>query len=86
MALKKRKGYAIEHKSLRCKLLRDGIDLTETKLAFNEVVEFYYILVNTHPEGLDIPLTEDGDWRFYELLTIGENPKYPLLYDCPSVA
>ena len=83
MALKKRKGYAIESKSLRCKLLRGGVDLAETKTAFNEVVQFYYFLINTYPEGLDIPLTKDGDWRFYELLTIGENPQYLLPFDCP---
>ncbi len=85
MALKKRRGFSIESKSLRCKLLRNGIDLTETKTAFNEVVEFYYYLINTDPSGLDIPVTENGGWRFYELLTIGEDARYPLPFDCPCV-
>jgi len=84
LALKKRKGYAIESKSLRCKLLRGGVDLTETKTAFNEIVEFYYILVNTDASGLDIPVTEDGGWRYYELLTIGDNPQYPLPFNAPA--
>jgi hypothetical protein len=83
LALKKRKGFSIESKSLRCKLLRNGIDLTETKTAFNEIVEFYYYLINTDPTGIDIPVTENGGWRFYELLTIGEDAQYPLPFDCP---
>lgn len=83
MVLKKRKGYAIETKSLRCKLLRDGIDLTETKVAFNEIVQFYYFVVNTDPTAVDIPVIENGGWRFYELLTIGEDARYPLPFECP---
>lgn len=84
MALKKRRGFAIETKSTRTKLVRNGIDLTETKAAFNEVVEFYYFLINTDPNGLDIPVKDNGGWRFYELLTIGNDAKYPLPFDCPS--
>jgi len=84
LALKKIKGFAIESKSLRCKLLRNGIDLTETKTAFNQIVEFYYFLINTDPTGLDIPVTENGGWRFYELLTSVEDAQYPLPFDCPS--
>lgn len=83
MALKKRKGYTIESKSLRCKLLRVGIELTETKAAFNEIVEFYYFIINTDASGVDIPVTENGGWRFYELLTIGEDARYPLPFECP---
>lgn len=45
-------------KSLRCKLERGDIDLMETKTAFNEVVEYYYILINTSPSGLDIPVNK----------------------------
>ena len=83
LALKKRKGFSIESKSWRCKLLRNGIDLTETKTAFNEVVQFYYYLVNTNSTGIDIPVTENGGWRFYELLTIGESAQYQLPIECP---
>ncbi len=84
MALSRCKGYAIVTKSLRCKLERGDIDLTETKTAFNEVVEFYYILINTSPTGVDIPTNQDGGWRYYELLTIGDNAQYPLPFDCPA--
>jgi len=79
--LKKKKGYNIVTKSAKCKLLRDGFDLAETKLAFNEVVAFYFALVNTHPEGIDIPVVENGGWRYYELVTIGSEPQYPLFND-----
>lgn len=76
--LKKKKGYNIVAKSVKCKLIRNGFDLTETKLAFSEVVTFYFALVNTRPDGVDIPVTDNGGWRYYELLTIGEEPQYPL--------
>ncbi|GAA6616244.1 hypothetical protein [Scytonema sp. NUACC26] len=79
--LKKKKGFNIATKSVKCKLERNGFDLTETKTAFNEVVSFYFALVNTHPEGIDLPREEDGGWRFYEKLTIGENAVYPLPFD-----
>ena len=61
--LKKKKGFSIAIKSLKCKLKRNGFDLTETKVAFNEVVHFYFALVNTHPEGIDLPRESDGGWR-----------------------
>ncbi len=54
---KKKKGFNIVTKSAKCKLERNGFDLTETKAAFNEVVSFYFALVNTHPEGVDLPST-----------------------------
>ncbi|KYC43269.1 hypothetical protein WA1_14350 [Scytonema hofmannii PCC 7110] len=79
--LKKKKGFNIATKSVKCKLERNGFDLTETKTAFNEVVSFYFALVNTHPEGIDLPREEDGGWRFYEKLTIGEKAVYPLPFD-----
>lgn len=69
---------------MRTKLLRNGIDMSETLTAFNEVVEFYYFLINTDPSGLDIPVPDNGGWRFYELLTIGEDAQFPLPFDCPS--
>lgn len=76
--LKKKKGYNIVIKSVKCKLIRNGFDLTETKQAFNEVVAFYFALVNTDSGGVDIPVTDNGGWRYYELLTIGDQPQYPL--------
>lgn len=76
--LKKKKGFSIATKSVKCKLERNGFDLTETKTAFNEVVNFYFALVNTHLEGVDLPREEDGGWRYYEKLTIGDQAQYPL--------
>ncbi len=58
--LKKKKGYNIVNKSLRCKLLRDGFDLLETKTAYNEVVFFFFLLIDKHPEGLDISIKDNG--------------------------
>ncbi len=74
--LNKKKGYNIVNKSLRCKLLRDGFDLLATKTAYNEVVFFFFLLVDKHPEGIEIPVKEDGGWRYYERLTLGDKPQY----------
>ncbi len=79
--LKKKKGFSIATKSVKCKLKRNGFDLTETKVAFNEVVHFYFALVNTHPEGIDLPRESDGGWRYYEKLTIGDDAQYPLPFN-----
>jgi hypothetical protein len=81
LMLKKKKGFNIVTKSAKCKLIRTGLDLLETKTAFNSVVAFYFALVNTHPEGVNIQVTENGGWRYYELLSVGENPKYPLPFN-----
>ena len=78
--LKRKKGFNIVTKSLRCKLLRDGFDLSETKTAFNEVVNFFFELIDMHPEGLDILIKDNGGWRYYELLVIGDNPEYEFIY------
>jgi transposase len=77
MGLKRKKGFNIATKSVKAKLVREGFDLTETKRAFNEVVEFYFLLVSTRPEGIDIPVSDDGGWRFYEILT-QDNGEFPL--------
>ena len=79
MALKKKKGFAIETKTLRCKLIRAGIDLEETKAAFNQVVGFYFMVVGTHPEGLE----DKTPWHFYEKLTLNDSSEYPFPFDCP---
>ncbi len=78
--LKKKKGYNIVNKSLRCKLLRDGFDLLETKAVYNEVVFFFFLLIDKHPEGVDIPIKDNGGWRYYELMTIGDYPQYSFPY------
>ncbi len=56
--LKRKKGFNIVSKSLRCKLLRNGFDLSETITAFNEVLNFFFELIDLHPSGLDIPIME----------------------------
>ncbi|NJL68966.1 MAG: hypothetical protein HC894_24185 [Microcoleus sp. SM1_3_4] len=71
--LKRQKGYSIATKSAKAKLIRNGFDLQETKSAYNEVVHFYFLLVDEDPTGLSIPVTENGGWRYYELKTQG-NP------------
>ncbi len=77
--LNKKKGFNIVNKSLRCKLLREGFDLAETKTAFNEVVNFFFELIDMHPSGLDIPIKDNGGWRYYEKLVIGDNPQYEFI-------
>ncbi|MGB3509877.1 MAG: hypothetical protein WBA93_11650 [Microcoleaceae cyanobacterium] len=87
MGLKHKKGFNIVTKSHKAKLLRDEINFGETKLFFNSVVEFYFGLVDKHPEGTDVAVNKGGGWRFYEVLTIGEDPKYFIpesLNKCPS--
>ena len=77
--LKRKKGFNIANKSLRCKLKRDGFDLLETKTAFNEAVFFFFLLIDEDPSGLNIPVKDNGGWRYYERLTIGENALHPFL-------
>lgn len=78
--LKRKKGFNIATKSLRCKLLRDGFDMVETKTAFNEAVNFFFELIDMYPEGLDIPLLDNGGWRYYELFVIGDSPRYEFIH------
>lgn len=78
MALKKQKGKRIETKTLRAKLIRDGIDLNETLQVYRESVAFYIQVINQHPEFVD--LNQAQMRQAYEELTLGENAKYPFLY------
>lgn len=68
---------------MQCKLIRNGIDLTETKLAYNEVVTFYFALINTYPEHVLSDDSEYSGWRAYELLS-NAGSEFPLTYDIPS--
>lgn len=67
--LKRQKGFSIATKSAKAKLIRNGFDLQETKSAYNEVVHFYFLLVDEDPAGLSVPVKENGGWRYYELKT-----------------
>ncbi|MCU0543737.1 MAG: hypothetical protein MUE44_16405 [Oscillatoriaceae cyanobacterium Prado104] len=78
--LKRQKGFSIVTKSVKAKLLRNGFDMTETKVAYNEVVHFYFLLVDSDPDGLSIPVKEDGGWRCYELKT----QAHPFIEGFPS--
>jgi hypothetical protein len=71
--LKRQKGYSIATKSAKAKLLRAGFDLSETKRAYNEMVHFYFLLIDANPSGLGIPTKENGGWRYYELQTQGNS-------------
>lgn len=67
--LKRQKGFSIATKSVKAKLTRNSFDLQETKVAYNEVVNFYFLLVAEDPQGISIPLKDNGGWRYYELIT-----------------
>ncbi|MBR8834280.1 MAG: transposase [Stigonema ocellatum SAG 48.90 = DSM 106950] len=82
MALKRKKGYSIASKTARFTMLRDGIDLDETKAAFNDLVSFYFAVVCTHPEGT---CKTDEYYKVYEGLTVGENAQYPISFDAPQL-
>ncbi len=78
MALKKQKGKRIETKTLRSKLVRDGIEVTETVQVYRDSVAFYVQVMNQHPEYIDLNQAEIR--AAYESLTLGENALYPFLY------
>ncbi|MUG91723.1 hypothetical protein F7734_22655 [Scytonema sp. UIC 10036] len=82
MALERKKGYSIESKTARFTLLRDGIDLDETKTAFNDLVSFYFAVVCTHPEGTS---KTKEHYKVYEGLTVGHSAQYPIPMDAPCV-
>lgn len=71
--LKRQKGFSIATKSAKAKLLREGFDWQETKSAYNEVVRFYFLVIDEDPTGLSIPTKDNGGWRYYELQT-QDNP------------
>ncbi len=68
--LKPKKGFSIATKSVKAKLERTGVDLQESKDAYNEVVHFYFLLIREDPNGLTIPLVNNGGWRYYEIKTV----------------
>jgi transposase len=67
--LKRRKGFSITTKSVKTKLERDLVNMQETKDAYNEIVHYYFLLIVEDPNGLAIPITDNGGWRYYEIKT-----------------
>jgi hypothetical protein len=82
--LKKRKGFNLVQKSLRCKLIRGNFDLAETKARYNDVVSLYFALVNTYPEHVLSDDCELSGWHAYEVLT-GQGLQYELPFNIPAV-
>ncbi|GAB1541524.1 hypothetical protein NUACC21_41950 [Scytonema sp. NUACC21] len=82
--LKKKKGFNKVQKSLQCKLLREGFDLTATKARYNEAVAFYFALVNTFPEHVLSDDCELSGWYAYEALTC-KGSQYEFRIDIPAV-
>ncbi|GAA6617731.1 hypothetical protein [Scytonema sp. NUACC26] len=82
--LKKKKGFNLIQKSLRCKLLRQGFDLTSTKARYNEAVSFYFALVNTFPEHVLSDDCELSGWYAYEALS-SKGSQYEFRIDIPAV-
>ena len=72
MSLRRQKGFSIATKSMRTKLHRDGVSFQPTKAIFNELVEFYFTIVDKHPEIIETPAKSNGGWRGIELMTVGD--------------
>ena len=96
MALKRKKGYNIATQSVENKLLANAKcfqDFFETKAYYNRIVEFFFMLINTEPSGLSIPVKDNGGYMYYEILVLGQpskdiQAKYPLPEEfkgCPQV-
>ncbi len=79
--LKRKKGFNIVTKSKRCKLLRNGFDLLETKKVYNDVVLWFFLVINEDPQGVVIPVSKDGGWRYYERKILGDEPEYEFPWD-----
>ncbi|BAZ11640.1 hypothetical protein NIES4071_34660 [Calothrix sp. NIES-4071] len=78
MTLAKKKGYRIETKTLKAKLHRDNIDLSETLSVYRESIAFYIQVINTDSTAVDFAV--DKMRSYYEELTLGVNNKYPFIY------
>ena len=44
------------------------------------MVNFFFELIDIDPSGLDIAVKDNGGWRYYELMVIGDNPEYEFIY------
>ncbi len=75
MALKKKKGYGIATRTIENRLYQQANCFTsflETKSYYNRVVEFFFMLINTDPSGLSIPVKDNGGYMYYEILVLGQ--------------
>ena len=61
-------------------MLRSSFDMQPTKAAYNQIVDFYFLLIAENPQGFRIPTKEDGGGRYYELLTAN----HPFVKGFPS--
>jgi len=80
MRLAKKKGFRIETKTLRTKLLRDGFDLTETNKLFSEVALFFLLVIADDPDGVD----ESDFKRYYEPRFFSPEATEVFGFDCPQ--
>lgn len=81
MALGKKKGFRIETKTLRTKLLQGGFDLTETNTLFSEVTLFFLLTIADDPSGV----SEADFKRYYEPRFFSSEATEVFPFDCPQV-
>lgn len=68
MALKKKKGFRIETKTLKSKLRRQGNFVENTVRVYRQSIEFFIQVVFQHPSGVDLDRDKQRD--FYDALTM----------------
>ena len=78
MALKRKKGFRIETKTLKCKLTRNGNFVENTVRVYRQSIEFFIQVIFQHPLGVDLDKNSMRD--FYEALTLGSNAISPFIY------
>ena len=88
MALKRKKGHFLVRKTQKTKLNSQRPDwLIATRHLFNQVVEFYVLVYQTHPELADV--SSKQIYSVIEPLTIANSSRgdvpYPLPYNCPQL-
>lgn len=91
MPLKAKKGYGIARKSISNRLwtmVKSFSSFDETRVYFNEVIHYFFMLINTDLSGLDVPISKNGGWRYYEQLVKGDKTQFELpdkFKGCPAV-
>jgi IS605 OrfB family transposase len=81
MAIARKKGFRIETKTFRTKLLRDGFNLSETNALFSEVTLFFLLTIADDPSGVD----ESDFKRYYEPRFFSPEATHTFPFDCPQV-